>query len=101
MLSWLRIYLKRRNKLDKKYTSLLWDVKQWMDATENRLLKDIIEKGMNMLGEEKKKGKSWRRRKSIQNTCCVIFWVSMVKQEKDEDHVNLPRMMLSVVAQNT
>jgi hypothetical protein len=29
-----------------------------MDATENRLLKDIIEKGMNMLGEEKKKGKS-------------------------------------------
>jgi hypothetical protein len=32
MLFWLRI--EKKNKLDTKYTSLLQDVKQWMDATE-------------------------------------------------------------------
>jgi hypothetical protein len=27
-----------KNKLDKKYASLLGDVKYWMDASENRVL---------------------------------------------------------------
>jgi hypothetical protein len=32
------------NKLNKKYTNLLRDVKEWMDATENRVLEHSITK---------------------------------------------------------
>jgi uncharacterized membrane protein YgaE (UPF0421/DUF939 family) len=43
MLSCLRIYFKR-NKSDKNYTDLLRDVKQWVDATDKRLLEHNMTK---------------------------------------------------------
>jgi hypothetical protein len=67
----------KKNKLGTKYTSLLQDVKQWMDATDNPVLKQRLSlvEGRNLLREEKKEleEESWKRRREGRNTCCLIF----------------------------